>query len=214
MDEKSTWTPTWHIRFHGLQEFSSCPPPIGGPDANFGRPYFCNIFQYGIFHSRFQNKFHDIQTPPSSSLILVEFETYYIKPNSPLFFRQQYMQWSRNMVHSHFTLCLRVCDHLKRLSQHLWYALWMREPRVLRLLTITRSRLLSEVALKPVVVRSKVFYNNYKINPSHLYYSPTIFRLLKFCNFGPNLIRSTWKQTQLTQLHMSASYIDFLLYIF
>ena len=36
------------------------------------------------------------------------------------------MQWSRNMVHSHFTLCWRVCDYLKRLSQHPWYGLWMR----------------------------------------------------------------------------------------
>jgi hypothetical protein len=29
------------------------------------------------------------------------FETYYIKPNPHLFFRQQNMQWSYNMVHSH-----------------------------------------------------------------------------------------------------------------
>ena len=36
------------------------------------------------------------------------------------------MQWSRNMVHSHFTLGLRVRDYLKRLSQHPWYGLWMR----------------------------------------------------------------------------------------
>ena len=36
------------------------------------------------------------------------------------------MQWSRNMVHSHFTLCLRVRDHLKQLSQHPKYGLWMR----------------------------------------------------------------------------------------
>ena len=36
------------------------------------------------------------------------------------------MQWSCNMIHSHFTLCLRICDYLKRLSQHPWYGLWMR----------------------------------------------------------------------------------------
>ena len=30
------------------------------------------------------------------------------------------------MVHSHFTLCSRVRDYLKRLSQHLWYGLWIR----------------------------------------------------------------------------------------
>ena len=36
------------------------------------------------------------------------------------------MQWSHNMVHSHFTLCLTVRDYIKRLSQHPWYNLWMR----------------------------------------------------------------------------------------
>ena len=41
-----------------------------------------------------------------------------MKRNPPLFFRQQNMQWSCNMVHSHFTLCLRFRDYLKRLSQH------------------------------------------------------------------------------------------------
>ena len=51
---------------------------------------------------------------------------YYIKPNPPLFFRQQNMQWSRNMVHSHFTLCLRAQDYITWLSQHPWYGLWMR----------------------------------------------------------------------------------------
>ena len=75
---------------------------------------------------RFQNRFQDWQILPSSSLKLVEFETYYMKPNPPLFFRQQNMQWARNMVHSHFTLCLRFRDYLKRLSQHPWYGLWMR----------------------------------------------------------------------------------------
>ena len=36
------------------------------------------------------------------------------------------MQWSHNMVHSHFTLGLRARDYIKRLSQHPWYGLWMR----------------------------------------------------------------------------------------
>ena len=36
------------------------------------------------------------------------------------------MQWSRNMVHSHFTLCLRAQDYITWLSQHPWYGLWMR----------------------------------------------------------------------------------------
>ena len=29
------------------------------------------------------------------------------------------------MVHSHFTLCMRARDYVKRLSQHPWYNLWM-----------------------------------------------------------------------------------------
>ena len=86
----------------------------------------CFFSQHDIFQGRFHNRFQDWQMPPSSSLKLVEFETYYMKPNPPLFFRQQNMQWSRNMVHSHFTLCLRFRDYLKRLSQHPCYSLWMR----------------------------------------------------------------------------------------
>ena len=80
---------------------------------------FCFFFKFfselDKFEGRFHNKFQDWHIPPSSSLKLVEFETYYMKPNPPLFFRQQNMRWSRNMVHSHFTLCLRLCDYLKRL---------------------------------------------------------------------------------------------------
>ena len=112
------------IRFRGPPEFSSSLPPRGGPDAHFGRPWSfeCFIFQRDKYHDKFQgkfhykienrfhDKFHDRQTPPNRSLEWVEFETYYIQPNPPLFFHQQSMQWSRNMVHSHFTLCLRVCD--------------------------------------------------------------------------------------------------------
>jgi hypothetical protein len=57
---------------------------------------------------------------------LIEFEIYYNKPNPPLFFRQHNMRWTCNMVHSHFTLCLRARDYIERLSQHPWYGLWMR----------------------------------------------------------------------------------------
>ena len=92
----------------------------------FQHDKFHDGFQ-GEFHNRFQDIFQDRQTPPNSSLKLVDFETYYIKPNPRLLFRQQSMQWSHNMVHSHFTLCLRVRDYLKQLSQHPWYyGLWMR----------------------------------------------------------------------------------------
>ena len=35
------------------------------------------------------------------------------------------MQWSLNMVHSHFPLCLRVGYHTKWLSHHPWYNLWI-----------------------------------------------------------------------------------------
>ena len=41
---KTSWMKSLHgglwIRFHGLLEFTSCLPPRGGPDANFGRPWF------------------------------------------------------------------------------------------------------------------------------------------------------------------------------
>ena len=43
------------------------------------------------------NKHHQVINP----LKLIEFETYCVEPNPPLFFRQQDMQWSRNNVHSH-----------------------------------------------------------------------------------------------------------------
>ena len=39
-----------------------------------------------IFYNRVQDIVRDRQTPPSSYLKLVEFETYYIQPNPPLFF--------------------------------------------------------------------------------------------------------------------------------
>jgi hypothetical protein len=85
------------------------------------------FFQHDIFHDILEGRFHDGHTPPSNSLKLIEFETYYIKPNIFfLYFSQQNIQWSYNMVHSHFTLCLRARDYIKRLSQHPWYALWMR----------------------------------------------------------------------------------------
>ena len=53
--------------------------------------WFQGRFQ-NVFHIRLKDRFHDRQTSPSSSLKLVEFETYYIKPNRPLLFRQQNMQ--------------------------------------------------------------------------------------------------------------------------
>ena len=87
-----------------------------------GNHNFLNIFPAG----QIQNIFHDKHIPQRNSLKLIEFETHYIKSNPPLLFRQQSMQWSYNMVHSHFTLCLRARDYIKhRLSQHPWYGLWM-----------------------------------------------------------------------------------------
>ena len=101
--KKTSWMQSLHgvlrgglwIRFHGLPRFSSGPPPIGGPDANSGRPWFLkDFFQHDIFQDRFrdrfynkfQDRFQDRQTPPSSSLKLVEFEMNYIKPYPPLVF--------------------------------------------------------------------------------------------------------------------------------
>ena len=109
------------MRFHGLPELMQIPG-----DREFLNTFLQHDKFQDMYHNIFQYRFPDRQTLPSSSLKLVEFETYYIKPNPPLFFRQQNMQWSRNMVHSHFTLCLRVRDYIKRLSQHPWYDHWMR----------------------------------------------------------------------------------------
>ena len=89
-----------------------------------------NFFQHDRSQGRFQNilqdRFQDRQTPPSNSLKSIAFETYYIKLNPLILFGQQNMLRSCNMVHSHFTLCLRAHDYLKHLSQHPWYGLWMR----------------------------------------------------------------------------------------
>ena len=62
----------------------------------------------------------------NNPLKLLEFGTCYIKPDPPLLFHQQNMEWSRKMVHSYFTLCLRGPNYIKQLSQHPWYGLWMR----------------------------------------------------------------------------------------
>ena len=74
--------------------------------------FFFNIIPtreiLGQLQGKFHNRFQERQTPPSNSLQLIEFETLYIKPNSPLFFRQQNMQWSCNMVNSYLILCLRA----------------------------------------------------------------------------------------------------------
>ena len=75
-----------------------------------------------MFQGRLHSRFHDRQTQPNSSLILVEFETYYIKTNPPLIFPPT----KYAMVLSHFTLCSRTRDYLKRLSQHPWHGLWTR----------------------------------------------------------------------------------------
>jgi hypothetical protein len=68
--------------------------------------------QHDRVQDKLQGKFQDRQTPPGNSLKLIEFETYCIKPTPPPFFHQPNMSWSRIMVHSHFTLCLRACDYI------------------------------------------------------------------------------------------------------
>jgi hypothetical protein len=63
------------IRFRGLPEFSSGPPPRSGLDQETMR-FFLIFLQYGRFQDRLQGRFQDKQTPPSNSLKLIEFETY------------------------------------------------------------------------------------------------------------------------------------------
>jgi hypothetical protein len=85
--------------------------------------FFLRFSQHDRFHNIFQGKFQERQTPPINSLNLTHI---ILNQILPLFFRQQITQWSRNMVHSHVTLCVRARDYIKRLSQHPWYGLWMR----------------------------------------------------------------------------------------
>ena len=80
------------IRLHGLPEFLSSPPLRGVPNTNFGRPWLSLTFFPNKIDCRTNckaesnidsrtNKHHH-----NDSLKLIEFETYYIKPNPPLFF--------------------------------------------------------------------------------------------------------------------------------
>ena len=104
---------TWNFRQAHLQ------------DTYFERPWFCNIFfHHDRFQGKFHDRFHDRQTPPTNWYSLRHIVSNQI---IPYIFRELNRQWSSNMVHSHFTLCLRTLDYKKRLSQHPWYyGLWMR----------------------------------------------------------------------------------------
>ena len=93
MDEKSTWSLTWWTMDKVSWSLGICVKPTSWRWAwqKFQETIiFYNIFfQYDKFQNRLQGRFHDrfqdIQTPPSNSTKLIEFETYYIKPNPPLF---------------------------------------------------------------------------------------------------------------------------------
>ena len=112
--KKSTWSPTWRT----MDKVSWSPRIFIRPTSK--RWAWCKFGDNMIFLT-----FQDRQTPLSNSLKLVDFEIYYMKPNPPLHFRQQIMQWSHNMVHSHFILSLRVHDYLKRFP-NTHGTLWMR----------------------------------------------------------------------------------------
>ena len=137
MDEKPTWRTMDKVSWS--QEFSLGPSPRGGPDTNSRKPWFSFSFSNRTY---FRVDSMTYNTPPSSYLQLVEFETCYVKPNPPLLFHQQSMWWSYNMVHSHFTLSLRVHDYIKRLfpTPMGWES---------RVLTITRSPILARVGSGP-----------------------------------------------------------------
>ena len=129
MDERFTWSLTWRITDKVLRN-----PGISGTSTSkrwawrklWETMIFCCFSKHDKVQDKFHNMFQNKQTLPSNSLKLREFETYCIRPNPPLFFRQQNMQWSCNMVHSHFTLCLRARDYIKQHFQHPSYGLWMR----------------------------------------------------------------------------------------
>ena len=111
MDEKSTWSPTWRIMNKGYMVSRNFRQSHLLETVKFQETMiFFNFFQHDkildTLQGKFQSRVQDKQTPLGNYLKLIEFETYYFKPNPPLFSGQQNMQWSRNMVHSPFTLCL------------------------------------------------------------------------------------------------------------
>ena len=166
--KKTSWMKKLHgilhgrlwITFHGLPEFSIGLPPRGGPDANVGRPwfYFIFIFQRDKFQGRFPNIFHntlhDKQTPPSSSLKLVGFETSFIKANPPIFSANKICNgpatWPILTSHSARG---SVTTYNNFPSTHGMAFGW--ESRVL---TITRSRLLARVWSGPNLVLKATLY--------------------------------------------------------
>ena len=90
MDEKSTWSPTRRTMDKVLWSPKNFARPTDlqevGLTQILGDRDFILFFQQDRFHDKFQLIFEDKQTPPSSSLKLVEFGTYYNIPNPPLFF--------------------------------------------------------------------------------------------------------------------------------
>ena len=115
--KKTSWMKSLHgvlhgglwIRYYGHLGFLVGPPPRGESNANSGRPCFLLFFQTWqiLWQIPWQTN-----TTKQLSQIKREFETCYIKTNPPSFFRQQNMQRSCNMVHSHFTLYSRACDYI------------------------------------------------------------------------------------------------------
>ena len=137
-EERSTLRATSHTRMKTLdhchlkaligREGGDCPSSLhtrkGRPKGHKKTSWMKS--PHGVLHGGLWIRCHkcqDRQTPQSNYVILIEFETYYIKSNPLLFFCQQSMQRSCNMIHSHFTLSLRAHDYIKRLSQHPWYGL-------------------------------------------------------------------------------------------
>ena len=146
--KKTSWMKSLHgalhggicTRLHGLPEFSLSPPPRGGVTKIPGDIDFFDIFS-SMTNSKIDSMIYSRtdKTPPNNFPNLIEFETYYIRPYPPPFFLQT--KYAMVPQHGSFSL-MRACDHIKRLSQHPWYGLWMR-------VTITRSRLLAHVWSEP-----------------------------------------------------------------
>ena len=80
MDEKSTWSPTWWT----MDKVSWSHGIYARPTSK--RRVWCKFWETMTFVIFFQHDiFLDWQTPQSSSLKLVEFETYYINQILPAF---------------------------------------------------------------------------------------------------------------------------------
>ena len=106
-DEKCTWSPTWRT----MDKISWSPIQKFRETMNLKK-------KFSMTNSKIDKHHQVILLNWKSSRHII------LNQILPSFRPTKYA--IHNMVHSHFTLCLRAHDYIKHLSQHPWYGLWMR----------------------------------------------------------------------------------------